>query len=44
VLPFVRTLISGEMSAELATGVQVRDGKVTHEHLARDTGRAYSRL
>jgi len=44
VLPFLRTLISGEMSAELATGVQVRDGKVTHEHLARDTGRAYSRL
>ena len=44
VLPFVTKLLSGEMSAELATGVQVRAGKVTHEHLARDTGRAYSRL
>ena len=44
VLPFVRKIVSGEMSAELATGVQVKGGKVTHEHLARDTGRAYSRL
>jgi len=44
VLPFVTRLLSGEMSAELATGIQVRAGKVTHEHLARDTGRAYSRL
>jgi alanine dehydrogenase len=44
VLPFVTKLLSGEMSAELATGIQVRAGKVTHEHLARDTGRAYSRL
>ena len=26
------------------TGIQVRAGKVTHEHLARDTGRAYSPL
>jgi alanine dehydrogenase len=44
VLPFLRKLISGQMSADLATGVQVREGKITHEHLARDTGRAYSRL
>jgi alanine dehydrogenase len=44
VVPFVTKLLSGEMTAELATGVQVRAGKVTHEHLARDTGRAYSRL
>jgi alanine dehydrogenase len=44
VLPFVRKIVSAEMSAELATGVQVKGGKVTHEHLARDTGRAYSRL
>jgi alanine dehydrogenase len=44
VLPFVTKLLSGEMTPELATGVQVRAGKVTHEHLARDTGRAYSRL
>jgi len=44
VLPFVHQLISGEVTVELATGVQVKGGKVTHEHLARDTGRAYSRL
>jgi hypothetical protein len=28
----------------LKTGVQVKAGKVTHEQLARDTGRAYSPL
>lgn len=44
VLPFVRKIVCGEMTAELAGGIQVKDGKVTHEHLARDTGRAYSRL
>lgn len=44
VLPFVKKLLLGEMGAALATGVQVKGGKVTHEHLARDTGRAYSRL
>ena len=44
VLPFVTKLLSGEMTAELATGVQVRAGKVTHEHLARDTGRPYCGL
>ena len=44
VLPFVRKIVSGEMTAELASGVQVKGGKLTHEHLARDTGRAYSRL
>ena len=44
VLPFVKELLLGEMGAALATGVQVKGGKVTHEHLARDTGRAYSRL
>ena len=43
VLPFVKKLLLGEMGAALATGVQVKGGKVTHEHLARDTGRAYSR-
>ena len=37
-------LLSGEMNPELATGIQVKGGKVTHEHLARDTGRAYSPL
>ena len=43
-LPFVSKIIRGEMNAELATGVQVRAGKVTHEHLARDTRRPYSPL
>lgn len=43
-LPFVRKILAGDMDAELVTGIQVKNGKVTHEHLARDTGRAYSRL
>jgi alanine dehydrogenase len=44
VLPFVRELVRGAMGPELASGVQVRAGNVTHQQLARDTGRAYSRL
>jgi alanine dehydrogenase len=44
VLPFVRRILAREMDSDLVTGVQVKNGKVTHEHLARDTGRAYSRL
>lgn len=44
VLPFVLMILKGEMNADLASGIQVKAGKVTHEHLARDTGRAYSRL
>jgi alanine dehydrogenase len=44
VLPFVRKLASGAEDADLATGMQVKDGKVTHEQLAKDTGRAYSRV
>jgi alanine dehydrogenase len=44
VLPFIRKLLNGEMDDDLRTGMQVKAGKVTHEHLARDTGRAYSRL
>jgi alanine dehydrogenase len=43
-LPFVKNILRGEMTGDLATGIQVKAGKVTHEHLARDTGRAYSRL
>jgi alanine dehydrogenase len=43
-LPFVLRIVKGEIDADLATGIQVKAGKVTHEHLARDTGRAYSRL
>jgi alanine dehydrogenase len=44
VLPFVSKIIRGEMNADLATGVQVKAGKVTHEHLARDTRRPHSPL
>jgi alanine dehydrogenase len=44
VLPFISKITRGEMDADLLTAIQVRGGKVTHEHLARDTGRAYSRL
>jgi alanine dehydrogenase len=44
VLPFVLRLLKNENSPDLATGIQVKTGKVTHEHLARDTGRAYSPL
>jgi alanine dehydrogenase len=44
VLPFVLKLLKNESNADLASGIQVRAGKVTHEHLARDTGRAYSPL
>ena len=44
VLPYVKLLVHGGMDADLKTGLQVRAGKVTHEHLARDTGRAYSPL
>ena len=44
VLPFIGKILSREKSADLASGIQVKGGKVTHEQLARDTGRAYSRL
>ena len=44
VLPFVRIILSREKSEALATGMQVHAGKVTHEHLARDTKRAYTAL
>jgi alanine dehydrogenase len=44
VLPFVRKIMEGRSDPELETGIQVKDGKVTHQQLARDTGRAYSSL
>ena len=44
VLPFVFRLVENEVNPDLATGIQVKAGSVVHEHLARDTGRAYSRL
>jgi alanine dehydrogenase len=43
ILPFIGKITRGDMDADLLTAIQVRAGKVTHEHLARDTGRAYSR-
>ena len=44
VLPYLNAILRNDLSGDLATGVQVKNGKVTHQHLARDTGRAYSRL
>jgi alanine dehydrogenase len=44
VLPYVLKLAKGQLDRDLATGIQVKAGKVTHEHLARDTQRAYSPL
>jgi alanine dehydrogenase len=44
VLPFIFMLLKNHIDADLATGIQVKAGKVTHEHLARDTGRAYFAL
>jgi alanine dehydrogenase len=41
ILPFVSMLLKNQIDADLASGIQVKAGKVTHEHLARDTGRAY---
>ncbi len=43
-LPFLLQLASGNVTPALATGIQVRAGKVTHEHLARDTGRTFHPL
>jgi alanine dehydrogenase len=39
VLPYLQLLAEGRMSDDLATGVQVRAGKVVHAKLARDTGK-----
>ena len=44
VLPFLKKLVENRLDEDLRTGIQVKNGKVTHEHLARDTGRAYSPL
>ena len=44
VLPFVKMILQKENHPSLATGIQVHAGKVTHEHLARDTKRAYTAL
>ncbi len=39
VLPYALKLAAGESDPDLATGLQVRAGKVVHAQLARDTGR-----
>jgi alanine dehydrogenase len=39
VLPYVQMLANGQMDEDLASGVQVRAGKVTHPALARERGR-----
>jgi alanine dehydrogenase len=44
VLPFVLQLVKEICDEELKAGIQVRAGKVTHQHLARDTKRAYTAL
>ena len=44
VLPFVLEFSRNVFSESLKTGIQVKNGKVTHEFLARDTGRSYSPL
>jgi alanine dehydrogenase len=44
VLPFIRKILDHGLDEDLRSGIQVKAGEVTHEHLARDTGRAYSRL
>jgi alanine dehydrogenase len=44
VLPFVFQLSRNVISDVLKTGIQVKSGKVTHEFLARDTGRAFNPL
>ena len=44
VLPYIRMIVESRTGEDLRTGIQAKAGKVTHEQLARDTGRAYSRL
>jgi alanine dehydrogenase len=41
VLPFVFEICGNSFSGALKTGIQVKNNKVTHEFLARDTGRAF---
>jgi alanine dehydrogenase len=44
VLPFLNVLAVRGMNPKIRTGIQVHAGKVTHEFLARDTGRAFHPL
>ena len=40
-LPYIEKVRSGSFVPELRSGVQVKNGKVVHEKLARDTGRPW---
>jgi alanine dehydrogenase len=42
VLPFIKKILAESFDEDLRHGMQVKAGKVTHEQLARDTGRPYS--
>ena len=44
VLPFVFEICSNAFSDTLKTGIQAKQGKVTHQFLARDTGRPFHSL
>ena len=44
VLPYLNDLAVNGKSPEIKTGIQVHAGNVTHEFLARDTGRPYHPL
>ena len=44
VLPYVLEICSGSCTASLKTGIQVKNRQVTHQFLARDTGRQYTPL
>ena len=43
-LPFALEIASNELSPTVRNAIQVKDGKVTHEPLAKDTGRPLHRL
>ena len=44
VLPYVLQLAESTPDEKLTSGIQVRAGRVTHQHLARDTKRPYTAL
>jgi alanine dehydrogenase len=44
VMPYLKVLAANRSNAAIRSGIQVSAGKVTHEFLARDTGRPYQPL
>ena len=44
ILPFVLEIASNRLSEIVRNGIQVKNGKVTHEPLSRDTGRPFHPL